>query len=90
MGRQPAVLVAEQREQSVAAGAADTQPVVVQSLDGTALGAGPERVGVFAVAGGAVRAVGQAGRDAPDSVAAGAAFPTSSAARAQGLPVGGS
>jgi hypothetical protein len=89
VGRESAISVAEQCEQLATTGAVSTESVVVQSFDGAALGAGQEGFGVFAVAGGAVRSVGQAGRDVPDTVAAHAAFPLSRTARAERLSFGG-
>ena len=78
-----AVIVGQQAEKVLAAGAAGAQAVMVEALGGPAFGAGLERGRVLAVTRAAQRAGGQPGGDGAGVAAAGAGHPLPAAGAAQ-------
>ena len=84
-----ALIVGQQAEKVLAAGAAGAQAVMVEVLGDPAFGAGLERGRVLAVARAAQRPGGQPGGDGAGVAAAGAGHPLPAAGAAQRPAVGG-
>ncbi len=83
------VIVGQQAEKVLAAGAPGAQAVMVETLGGPALGAGLERGRVLAVTRAAQRAGGQPGGDGAGVAAPGARYPLPAAGAAQRPAAGG-
>ena len=89
VGMQAVLIMRQQAEEVLPAGAPGAQPVMVEVLGGPAFRAGLERVRVLAVTRAAQRRGGEPGGDGAGVAAAGAGHPLPAAGAAQGLAVGG-